>query len=712
MKPTLRWTRLCCPLLLAASGGAWAAGSEWPYAGDYGGSGLWQTPSARIAEEGSVGAGVVGNTPYNRLFFSIVPVKGVEAVFRYTDITNRLYSNDPTFSGDQSTKDRGVDLSIRLLEESENLPAIALGLRDAGGTQLFSAQYLVASRRFYDLDFSLGLGWGRLASGGPISNPFSRGRKNASGVGQFSIKSLFASEKVGLFGGVIWSTPIEGLQLLAEYDPNDYQSEPFDNALAVRLPINIGAKYRMSSGITTGLSYQRGRILSLQLGVGFNIASPVGIIPKVLDPQPPRPNERVPEAAKAQPLTEEPVQDVQALARRVETALQKQGITLLGFTLAADAKAAQIWIPPGPYRDSQKLIGRASRAASTALPDSVLLIRVTEVSSGAEIYDADVQRPAMEKAAAGLVSLDEFQRALVVTSPDLSGPEPQYANEKTPQAGWSLNPSIRSSIGGPDSFYFGQVYLKLGGYVNLTPGWSLDGMLGFNIYNNFSDLKLESNSTLPHVRSDIKDYLKEGEQALLRLETNYIHQVSPHLFGRLSAGIFEEMYGGVAGELLYRPSDPRWAVGVNINRVRQRAFNQRFGFRDYEVTTGHITSYFEFPRPSVLVKLSAGQYLAGDRGATLDVSRQFPNGIRVGLYATKTNVSAAQFGEGEFDKGIYLTMPLDTLLPRSRLGSGSFALSPLTRDGGQKVRDGRSLYDITYGAVKARIPLRDNLFFE
>jgi len=55
---------------------------------------------------------------------------------------------------------------------------------------------------------------------------------------------------------------------------------------------------------------------------------------------------------------------------------------------------------------------------------------------------------------------------------------------------------------------------------------------------------------------------------------------------------------------------------------------------------------------------------------------------------------------------------LDALLPRSTTGAGSFLLRPLTRDGGQMVRDGRSLYDTTYGAVKARLPLRDDLFFE
>ncbi len=682
-----------------------------PYAGDYGGAGLWQMPSARFAKEGELTAGIGATSPYNRLFVNVMPVESMEITFRYTDITNRLYSSNPDFSGNQSYKDRGLDLRFRLLQESDALPALALGFRDLGGTQLFGAQYLVASRRYYDLDFSAGLGWGRLGSGGPLKNPFERSTDTSSGPGRFSVSSLFASPDLGVFGGVTWDAPVEGLQLVAEYDSNDYQNEPFDNALEVRLPINFGVKYRRPSGLTAGLSYQRGRILSFQLGFGFNLGAPSGI-PKVLDPRPPVPRPTPVQRPISKSGSEIPAEPSAELAVRVEKSLKGQRIAMTGFALSPDATAAQIWISPGPYRDSQKLIGRSARAASTVLPESVSRIRITEVAGGVEVYDAEILRPVLDKVAVGAASLDEFQSALTITSPADNKPAVQYSSVSYPQFGWSLNPSLRSSVGGPDSFYFGQLYLKLGGYVNLTPNWNVDSALGFNLYNNFDDLKLESDSRLPRVRSDIKNYLKDGEQALLRLETNYIEQLSSRWYGRVSAGIFEEMYGGVAGEVLYRPADPRWAVGLNLNRVRQRDFDQRLDFRDYEVTTGHLTGYFEFTRPSVLVKLSVGQYLAGDRGGTLDVSRQFANGVRIGVFATKTNVSAAEFGEGEFDKGIYLVMPLDALLPRSTVGSGAFLLRPLTRDGGQMVRDGRALYDVTYGAVKSRLPLRDNLFFE
>ena len=684
-----------------------------PLPGDYGGTGLWQTPTARFGSDGHFAIGVGGNSPYNRFFINVQPFEWLETTFRYTDITNRLYSPNPAFSGNQSYKDRGVDLRARLLQESEYWPQLAFGIRDLGGTQLFGSQYLVASAGLYDFDLSLGLGWGRLGSGGPIANPFERQFNEAESrnPGNASFKRMFASPNIGVFGGVSWAAPIEGLHLVAEYDSNDYQNEPFDNDREVRVPINVGLKYARPSGLSAGVSWQRGEIVSVQLAFAGTLGSPTGV-PKLLDPPPvaPRAVAATPEGESA-PVPQ--VIDPLVTGQKVERALKTQRINLTGFSLSPDGQTAWVWIPPPPYRDSQKQAGRAARAASAALPDSVASLKIIEVAGGVETYELEVVRPKIDDAAAGRISVDEFERAVTVRVPESPVQQAQYGpGMRFPAAGWSLNPSLRTSVGGPDEFLFYQLWLKLGGYINLAPGLSVDGLLGFNLYNNFGALKLESDSQLPRVRSDIKNYLKEGDQALVRLETNYIQRLAPRWYGRVSAGIFEEMYGGVATEVLYRPADPRFAVGLNVNRVRQRDFDQRLTFRDYEVTTGHLTGYFEFARPSVLVKLSVGRYLAGDEGGTIDVSRQFPSGIRIGAFATKTNVSAAQFGEGEFDKGIYFVLPLDALLPRSTSGSGSFGLRPLTRDGGQMVRDGRSLYDLTYGAVKVRSPLRDKLFFE
>ena len=89
---------------------------------------------------------------------------------------------------------------------------------------------------------------------------------------------------------------------------------------------------------------------------------------------------------------------------------------------------------------------------------------------------------------------------------------------------------------------------------------------------------------------------------------------------------------------------------MSLHKVRQRGYDQRFSFRDYENTTGHIGIYADFPY-EVSGQMLIGEYLAGDKGLTLDLSRRFKSGFTLGVFASKTNLSAEEFGEGSFDKG-------------------------------------------------------------
>ena len=163
--------RLALLALLACAGMARAGDS--PALNDFGGVGLLQTPTARFAAEGSFGGGISSIKPYNQIQIFATPLPWFEAVFRYTDVIDRRYG-PASFSGDQSYKDRSFGFKLRLVEEGEHWPALAIGIQDFGGTGVFGGEYLVLSRRWYDFDLSLGLGWGRLGEGGDLRNPLTR----------------------------------------------------------------------------------------------------------------------------------------------------------------------------------------------------------------------------------------------------------------------------------------------------------------------------------------------------------------------------------------------------------------------------------------------------------------------------------------------------------------------------------------------------------
>lgn len=92
-----------------------------------------------------------------------------------------------------------------------------------------------------------------------------------------------------------------------------------------------------------------------------------------------------------------------------------------------------------------------------------------------------------------------------------------------------------------------------------------------------------------------------------------------------------------------------------------------------------------------------------DIGATLSINREFSNGWRVGAFATKTDVSASDFGSGSFDKGISVTIPLNWGLGSPSKSTTDITLRPFRRDGGARLELDDRLYDSVRGYHQSSI---------
>jgi hypothetical protein len=684
--------RLLLPIVFLACAGLLLCGAaRASSANDYGGIGLLQVPSARFSPDGQFTTGFSSVLPYNQLFATVQILPWLETTLRYAEVSNREFGPESS----QSYKDRSVDFKLKLLSQSRYLPALALGFRDLGGTGLFAGEYLVASRSWGPLDATLGLGWGRLGARGDFGNPLSgfsdsfdtRQREGST----FRISKVFHGKDTALFGGLEWRTPLPGLSLKLEYEGNDYQSEALANNLPVATPFNAAINYRLGS-LDLSAGYERGNTAMLRVALVTNFQRYFGMA-KLLDPLPSLPglNPTLAEPARAATAEDGYADFRQALAAE----LSRQQMTLSALDFDAPAGELHVRFRQTLTLNEARALGRVAQSLNVLAPEEFQVFSITQVVRGLETYRVRIQRRDVDNA----VNYRDEPEAVwdsAELAPAAARPRSvaYFDLESYPETDWQVSPALRQSVGGPDRFYFAQLWLRLAGSVAVNEHWSFSGAAGVNIYNNFEELQARDTSRLPPVRSDIVRYLKEGQNNLVRLETNYIWSLAPQWHARLSAGIFEEMYGGVGAEVLYRPFDAGWALGANLNRVRQRTFEQLLEFQRYEVTTGHLNAYLPLPFYNTLAKISVGQYLAGDRGVTLDLSRRFRNGVRVGAFATRTNVSAADFGDGSFDKGFYLYLPFDLFLPRSSREGANLVFRPLTRDGGQKVRDGVDLYSL------------------
>jgi hypothetical protein len=689
-----------------------------PSMNDWGETGLLQDPSARTGLVGDFNITLSNVNPYTRYNFDLVPAPWLELGFRYTAIMNRLYG--PTsFSGNQRYKDRAFDIKLRLLKENDFWPDIALGLRDIAGTGLFSSQYLVASRRWYDLDLTAGIAWGNMASGSALPNPlglisshFKRPTSTIAngGAGSFNPGAYFTGPDAALFGGLEWQTPLEHLRVKLEYDPNDYQHEAFANRFIVNAPVNFAVEYTPWPAVTLAAGIERGKTGMLRLTVHSNFNDLKGLLPirDVAPPPPPRPAGRqtarpAPAATQTSIATSSATSiatsiaapaagEQDRIAERIFTALDHQHLAGTRFAIAGHTAYLSLANPT--YRPTAMALGRAARVVDLYAPPQVTRIDLTLETGAIVNAHLAIMRRDLDNAIRDQGSPEEvWAHAELDRTPPALPTALHRSNRQGlyPNFGWSLEPHFRQQVGGPNNFFLFQFYAALSGEAELRPGLTVTATYGANIYNDFNQLKLVSDSALPHVRSDIKYYLQKGANGIFRLQADQIATLAPNWYARASAGLLEEMFEGVDGEILYRPDDSRWAAGLDLNHVVQRGYDELFDTRHYQVTTGALTLYFQYSA-STVATLSIGKYLAGDKGATFTLAKTFDSGITAGVFATKTNISAAQFGEGSFDKGFFLSLPLDIITGNRTKSAVSYVYRPLTRDGGQQISINKPLF--------------------
>lgn len=673
-------------------------------ASDWGEIGLLQTPTARMAPTGAVRLHMGRVEPYTRGTVMFQPLDWLEGGFRYTDVSNRLYG--PDIAGSQTYKDKSIDFKVRLREESNFWPQVALGVRDFGGTGLFSGEYLVANKRWGNWDASLGLGWGYLGARGDIKNPLSflgEGFSNRVGNstttgGTVNSQSMFRGP-TALFGGLQWHSPSDPWIFKFELDGNDYQHEPQSNNQPTSSPLNFGAVYRYSPNVDFSFGLERGKRLML----GFTVHGGLNTLysPKLLDPAPPIVQPGAPAQLPSSGWSAT-AQTIELYTGWLVRSISHQHVTT---TLVAETDAAV---------HLQERIERAITVLHRDAPASSTRFILQLQERGLPLSQVEVDRAewvARHTLAEAPSMRLPAQQTLPGQAPSTAALEQddnakQFWSGRAPGFNAEWGPSYSQILGGPDGFLLYQLGLQSKLEYRFSDSTWLSGAANLRLLDNYDKFKYDAPSNLPRVRTFQREYVTSSALTMPLLQLTHVSALGNNQYVSGYAGMLESMYGGVGAEWLYRPWQGRVAIGVDVNHVRQRDFRQNFSFRDYTANTGHATLYWDTGWNDLQVNLSAGRYLAGDVGATLDVKRTFSNGVALGAWATKTNVPAETFGEGSFDKGIYVSIPFDVMLPKSTSGNGTIVWSPLTRDGGARLNRRFTLYDLTRQRDRRTLDLR------
>ncbi|MDT8388499.1 MAG: YjbH domain-containing protein [Thiogranum sp.] len=649
----------------------------------FGQTGLINMPDARLEADGTLQFGISYFEPYLPLWTNVTVLPRMELSLRYTTIRD-LPSGLGKGFGDY--KDKAADSKVLLLKEARWWPALAVGAQDLFGTELFSSQYLVAGKRLGNTDYSLGYGRDRID---------------------------------GVFGGMRYRPDWNSnLAFVIEYDANDYAND-FGAA-------ESGADQR-EGGWSYGVEYRKGwfgiQLATQDDDVGINgyVSIPLmkeEFVTNVHEPDP-WPHQTTGAAIDqwqadtgyaarlARTLHESDYRDVRLGfdGHTLSASLTNVRITHIGRTIG---RAARIMLALGPEQMQALRITCTVNAQPTLeyhFTDARKLRRYFEgmLSRGQlnhylEIRYADPREMArLPQDAAEFASAQELPTASRVRRTE-EGHFFSFRSESGLLGGFQLVPfNLGLFLNDPNGAARYDIFATAGYTRKIGPGRFFESTARLTLDEDISNVTRPSNSTLPHVRSDIALYRQQGQRLKLsRLLINQYLHPARRTYGRLSAGLYEEMFAGAGGQLLYLPARGQWAADVAVDALRQRDTEGAFGFRDYDTVTALGSLHYRIPAWDVTATARAGRFLAGDKGVRFEIKRRFRSGISIGLWYTRTDgddiTPPGSPGDPYYDKGVFASIPLSSMLTRDTRARASMSLSPWTRDVGQMVVSPGDLY--------------------
>ena len=539
------------------------------------------------------------------------------------------------------------------MKEQGKLPSIAIGLNDFAGTGIYSSEYIVGSYGINKTDFHFGLGFGLLdGSDLNFTNPLSyisdkfneRPSETEGEGGSFQPSRYFSGETASPFFGVSHAVR-DKLILKLEYDSSVRPGlVPF---LIPEEDFSLGFDYSITNNLSIGVSYERGQYTSVKFVYKNN-------------PNNPSNNVR----------TYEKSEYVRGSRRRGDNKytqlinnLEENGIGVKRLSENANSIGLQLtqFIHPN-LQVVQDIINKSARDAGIT----------KEIKTDIEI--------------ANLLAVSELDDAYERTASTIY--------ERRPGRKYTTNTRLqfRPFIASREEFFRGALLVENDTEFVLRENLFFNTNLKYSVWDNFEVLYIPPVDTFPaQVRSDVKEYLnKMNDGGVLIGRAQFDYHLTPvknhHIM--VSAGIFEDMFSGAGAEYLYFKPDTNYAFGVDIFEVRKRDYSWRWGHLDYENVAATANFYYRnYGTIPFDMRVSAGEYLAGDVGYTLEFSRSFYNGVQFGAFATFTDVTVQQFGEGSFDKGIFFNIPIYGNLI-------SYTWRPLTKDPGAKLNRRHTLYGL------------------
>lgn len=568
------------------------------------------------------------------------------------------------------------DLHFQLFDETDITPAVAVGLRDFFATGRTVSQYVVATKTFADqLKVTGGIGWGRLSDSDDLQADYSK-----SG-GDFRWDEYFTGE-TGFFGGIEWATPIDGVTFKAEYSSDQYVQENeifLPRSFDRESDYNFGVEYTTPLNFTLGAYYMYGSEYAFMLSTALNPkrGRPQGYV--VPAPLPIQPRDQ---AARSD-LSWLSTPDVETVAANaLRSTLSKDGISVRKIKLTG--RQVDIIVTSSRLQPAAQTYGRVARALTYVMPESVETFVIGVQNGAFETAQMVINRSDLERLELSPNGVRES--ATTFSIEDIPYPTDGFTEfpRDFPRFNWGVRPFLNVTL------------FSSGNRPAVRAGLAASASVSFS-----ENLRIGAGARLPVIDGntdndntrgpDESAYFTDFEVTLTRLSADYFQKLGDNIYSKANVGLFSSQWGGVGGEILYKRADQRWGIGLDVNHVWQRDTEEYFEFVDYDVTTGHVSFYYS-GRGGFDYEVNAGRYLEGDWGSTFTVNRTFDNGWSVGVFATATDISGAEFGDGRFQKGFTIDIPFGWAIGTQTRRTVGDRIASTSGNGGARLRTPGNLF--------------------
>ncbi|NSX53239.1 YjbH domain-containing protein [Parasulfitobacter algicola] len=648
--------------------------------------GLIDMPSAQSLPDGELGVSVSHFSGITRNTLTFQITDRLSGSFRYSG------TQDWPNSGFDTYYDRSFDLRYRVLDEGRILPDVTVGLQDFAGTGLNSAEYIVATKTIVPkLRFTTGVGWGRLATYGEFSSVFGSDDRSTDfePTGGTINEGRWFRGPMAFFGGAEWDVA-ENITLQAEYSSDDYVEESSRDIVDRAAPFNFGIQYRPRDGLALGAYYMYGSEIGAQVSFIFNPKN--SAYGTETAPLPVRVTERDLQASQSWGAAPElSTAQKDQLALSTVQLFKEQGLEM--ESLKIDGAIATVWFRNPTYDIEAQAIGRAARSLTYSMPEQVRRFVLVPTRLGVPLSKITIDRGDLARAEFDINGAARLKQQVKIEDAADTPLGGERVDDLYPRFNYSIGPYVSTLLFGLENPVQADVGVRVAGRYDVAPGLSFNGSIRKRLIGNLSEGVDVSESELEPVRTERPRYDREGDPALERLTVDYHFRPGTNLYGRVSTGYLERMYAGVSTEMLWKPVDSRLALGAELNYARKRDYDQDLQLLDFDAYTGFLSAYYDFNN-GFQAQVDIGQYLAGDQGGTFTLAREFDNGWRVAAFATFTDVSYEEFGDGSFDKGITLTVPISTVTSKPSRETANLVIRPFQRDGGARLQVEDRLYPI------------------